>query len=370
MLLRLVPILSAALALGGCVYLIFRFRRFGLMQTFAGRHKLLSWFLAASPVGLAGLFGLINAITLAVVFGHLVLVWLLCDGADRLVTPLLKAPPEHYWAGAAALLLTSLYLAAGWFLAHHVFEVNRAFSTEKALGSRDSVRIAALSDSHIGITLDGEKFAALLNRVQEAKPDAVVIVGDFVDDDTDQADMLQACEALGELETTYGVYFVYGNHDNGYFRYRNFTPEQLRQALEENGVTVLEDQTVLLDDSFYIVGRQDRSMQDRASAEALTAELDRSKYIVMLDHQPNDYTAEVAAGADLVISGHTHGGHIFPAGQIGLAIGANDKIYGAEHRDGTDFVVTSGVSGWAIPFKTGAISEYVIIDIQPSQQQT
>lgn len=67
--------------------------------------------------------------------------------------------------------------------------------------------------------------------------------------------------------------------------------------------------------------------------------------------------------ADLVLSGHTHGGHIFPAGLIGLISGANDKVYGAEHIDNTDFVVTSGISGWAIPFKTGTISEYVVIDI-------
>jgi len=67
--------------------------------------------------------------------------------------------------------------------------------------------------------------------------------------------------------------------------------------------------------------------------------------------------------ADLVLSGHTHGRHIFPAGLIGLISGANDKVYGAEHIDNTDFVVTSGISGWAIPFKTGTISEYVVIDI-------
>ncbi|MBQ9188951.1 MAG: metallophosphoesterase, partial [Clostridia bacterium] len=86
---------------------------------------------------------------------------------------------------------------------------------------------------------------------------------------------------------------------------------------------------------------------------------------VMLDHQPNDYAAEAAAGMDLVLSGHTHGGHIFPAGQIGLWIGANDFLYGTTRIGQTDFVVTSGISGWAIPFKTGTFSEYVVIDLVP-----
>ena len=90
--------------------------------------------------------------------------------------------------------------------------------------------------------------------------------------------------------------------------------------------------------------------------------------MIMLDHQPNDYAAEEASGVDLVLSGHTHGGHIFPAGLLGVWMGANDKTYGYERRGGTDFFVTSGISGWVIPFKTGCISEYVVIDIVPNAQ--
>ena len=84
----------------------------------------------------------------------------------------------------------------------------------------------------------------------------------------------------------------------------------------------------------------------------------------MLDHQPNDYDAEAQSGADLVLSGHTHGGHMWPAGLIGLAMGSNDRVYGTETRGETTFVVTSGISGWAIPFKTGTHSEIVVIDVQ------
>ena len=95
----------------------------------------------------------------------------------------------------------------------------------------------------------------------------------------------------------------------------------------------------------------------------LAAGLDPDKVSVVLDHQPNDYDAQAAAGVDYVLSGHTHGGHIFPAGIIGLLMGANDANYGVERRGNTTFVVTSGISGWAIPFKTGAKSEFVIMDI-------
>ena len=178
--------------------------------------------------------------------------------------------------------------------------------------------------------------------------------------------MLTACEALGRLKTTYGIYSVYGNHDVGYFRYRDFTEEELQAALAENGVTLLRDESAEIGDSFTVTGRLDRSYSERETAQALTEPLDKSRYLIMLDHQPNDYGAEAAAGADLVLSGHTHGGHVFPAGLIGLLIGANERIYGTERRGNTDFLVTSGASGWAIPFKTGCISEYCVIEVSPT----
>ena len=159
------------------------------------------------------------------------------------------------------------------------------------------------------------------------------------------------------------LYYVCGNHDKGYGNYRDFSLNELYDELEKNGVVILKDESVLIDDKFYLVGRNDRSDPERAPVSELTAELDSDKYTIILDHQPNDYAAEAETSADLVLSGHTHGGHIFPAGLVGLAMGANDRVYGTEVRNDTTFVVTSGISGWAIPFKTGCISEYVIVDI-------
>jgi predicted MPP superfamily phosphohydrolase len=118
-----------------------------------------------------------------------------------------------------------------------------------------------------------------------------------------------------------------------------------------------------LNDSFYVVGRKDRSMK-RVPVEQLVAPLDPSKFAIVLDHQPNDYKAEAAAGCDLVLSGHTHGGQMIPIGPIGELIGVNDATYGLEKREETVFIVTSGIADWAIPFKSGTVSEYCIIDIE------
>lgn len=352
-------------ALGAFAFLLTRFRGFSFVKTLEAKSRLLSWAAALLLLLLLGLFWLrFNVTTLFIVLLHLMAAFLLCGLAAFLIRKLGKIAVPYDVEGAAALLITAVYLSIGWYMGHHVFETDYRFETGKDL-KRD-YRIVEIADSHFGITQNGETFTREMQRVQALKPDAVVIVGDFVDDDTDRKDMIEACKALGNLDTSFGVFFVYGNHDNGYYKYRNFDSNELRDELEKNGVTILTDESVLLDDSFYLVGRRDRSDHTRAPVADLMAGLDKTKYSIVLDHQPNDYDAEAAAGADLVLSGHTHGGHIFPAGQIGLLMGANDALNGVQRREDTTFVVTSGISGWAIPFKTGTFSEIVVIDLKKS----
>ncbi len=354
-------ILSALIA----IYVLTRVHRFSFIKALDRRFRGLGWLVSLLFVGALGLFALINVSTLMVVALHVFLAFVICDIAAWIVRRVSKKSFGKDAQSAAALLLAALYLGIGWFMAHHVFITQYSFESDKAPG--ENLRVVEIADSHLGITLDGEGFARQMERVNALSPDVVFIAGDFVDDDSDRADMIEACAALGSLKTKYGVYFVYGNHDNGYFRYRNFSSRELREELSKNGVTILEDESMLVDGRFYVTGRRDRSMPGRKSAQALTEGLDKSKYIIMLDHQPNDYANEALSGADLVLSGHTHGGHIFPAGVIGLMTGANDRRYGTETRGDTTFVVTSGISGWAIPFKTGTFSEIVVIDITRSK---
>ena len=341
------------------LYLWFRIHRFSFIKKI--RKKILSWGLALLLAALPGLFALISLMTMEIVLLHVALSFILCDLIGALAGIIIHKKPGKDLLGLIAVLLAVLYLGLGFFLAHHVFSKHYSFETEKDLGG--PLRIVEITDAHLSITLSGADFQRQMARVQEEQPDLVVIVGDFVDDDSDIQDMKDACKALGELQTTYGVYYVFGNHDNGYYRYRNFSSAALREELEKNGVTILEDEAVLIDERFYLIGRRDRSFRGRMEIGRLLEDLDPEKYQIVLDHQPNDYANEAAAGADLVLSGHTHGGHIFPAGLIGLLMKANDRVYGTEVRDKTTFVVSSGISGWAIPIKTGTHSEYVVIDL-------
>lgn len=361
----ILPILLVILIVGMLLYLVFGFRRFAFIRAIRKKSRFLAAAVAALIPLLLLLFFLMafNLTTAAVVLLHLFAIWVACDLVFVIIRRIRKKEWQHNYAGILALVLTGVLLIVAWQNFHSIRRTSYQLYTDKNLS--EPVRIAFIADSHLGVTMSGETFAREMQRINAETPDVLVIVGDFVDDDTPKEDMLVACEALGSVKTTYGIYFVFGNHDKSYYQYRDFSSQELQDALAENHVTILEDQSVSLENGLTVIGRQDRTASGRLPAPSLTADLDPTSFQLMLDHQPNDYQQEAASGADLVLSGHTHGGHIFPAGQIGLLTGANERTYGFEERGQTRFIVTSGISGWAIPFKTGCFSEYVVIDLVP-----
>lgn len=257
-----------------------------------------------------------------------------------------------------------VYLIIGWILMHGMWETDYSVSTDKNIGQ---LRIAQIADSHIGAGFNGEGFAKRLAKIQETDPDILVITGDFVDDDSMKQDMLDACEALSKFKTKYGVYYCLGNHDMGYYdsSHRGYTGDELIAELEKAGVVVLRDESVLVDDRFYVIGRLDADYgrASRLDTSELIKDLDKNKYMIVLDHQPTDYDGEAAAGVDLVLSGHTHGGQLWPLEYIQPIVSENNNVRGYERRGSTDFIVTDGISDWAVKFKTGCKSEFNIIDI-------
>ena len=351
-------------SIAGIIFLVSGFHRFSFIKKLSEKNKKLSWALSVVPVALIAVLPVlfINVWATMIILIHLFIFWLVCDLIGKLVRKLCKKEMHFNIEGCIAIVSTAVYLGIGWYLAHHVFRTEYTLTTGKKLG-QDSLRIVEIADLHAGITLSCDEFDEQCRRINDEKPDVVIVSGDFVDDDTTEEEMLSACRSLGSINARYGIYFTLGNHDKGYYSSRGFSIEDMYAEMEKNSITVLEDKAVLVNDSFYIIGRKDKSDEKRLEMDELMKDVDKSRYIIVSDHQPNDYDNEADAGADLVLSGHTHGGHIFPAGQIGLIIGANDSIYGCKTRGSTNFIVTSGISGWAIPFKTGTVSEYVVIDV-------
>ncbi len=307
----------------------------------------------------------VNAIVCII---YVAMIWGICDFSFWMIEKFANITFDHYWAGWLALVISTIALCIGWYINHNVVQTNYELTTNKNI---PNLKIAMFADVHIGTTFNADGFAKHLEKIQQQNPDIVVVVGDYVDDSTTKEDMINATKALGKLKTKHGIYFVFGNHDKGYYgsKHRGFSADDLIDELNKNNIKVLLDESVLINDAFYIIGRRDYSVFReqkglRKSASELVKNLDKNKYMIVLDHQPTEFDEKADANVDLVLCGHTHGGQLFPFNQTGKWIKANDLIYGLERRKNTDFIVTSGISDWAIKFKTGTKSEFVIINIR------
>ena len=304
--------------------------------------------------------GWINALTISI---YTTIFFLLFGLIGRIINKKFKLETTIHWQGWLAILASILYLGSGYYLCVSVVEKDYNLTTDKNI---TPIKVAMIADSHIGTTFDGDGFAEHLKTIEAQKPDILLITGDFVDDGTKKVDMEKACQALGEMKLKYGVWYAYGNHDEGYFNHRDFSADDLENSLTENGIHILADEYELIDDNFYLVGRLDKNVDgdNRKSMDDLLQTIPDDKYIIVMDHEPNDYDAEANSKTDLVVSGHTHGGQMIPIRHIGVLVGANDFTYGYTRINDTDFIVTSGISDWALKFKTGVRSEYVIINIE------
>lgn len=360
----IVLIAVCILMIGSLIYLGSRMSHFPLLGKLAAKNAFGRWLVRLIPLILFAGFAVFDFVNSVIILIHLTVFWIVADLLTMLFTKRGKEKKrtEPYVAAWIAVGACVIYFVIGYFCAHQVFRKEYTITTAKDLGTQ-KIRVALIADCHIGSTFDGEGFAKHLAEIEKMKPDVLVIVGDYVDDSSTKEDMLRAGQALGEFKAKYGVYFVYGNHDKGYYNSRSFTADELAENLRKNGVVILEDETVILTEGVCLIGRKDRSDRGRKSMAELMEGIDPKLYTIVLDHQPNDYKAEAEAGPDLVLSGHTHGGQMIPIGLIGRISGADDRSYGMEKRDSTTFLVTSGISCWALDFKTGTKSEYVIIDL-------
>lgn len=342
------------------IYTVSRFRKFYFLSKIS--NKKLSWIISLLPFIFFGIYILYDSINGILVLLYFSLFSLLFDFIFFILKKISKRDFKYYISGICAVIVTILYLSNAYYLAHNVIRTDYLIRTNKEIGT-DKFRIAQISDSHIGATMDGDDFINYMKKINKSNPDIVVVTGDFVDDDTTKDDMIKGCIGLGNLKSKYGVYYINGNHDAGYFNKRDYSYNELKDELKKNNVKILEDEYAKINDYIYIVGRIDRRYLERKKIEQLVKDIDNSKYIIDLNHQPNDYENEKNAKVDLVLSGHTHGGQLFPLGPLGVLAGFNDNYYGFQKRGDTSFIVNSGLGDWAIKFKTGTVSEYGIIDI-------
>ena len=265
------------------------------------------------------------------------------------------------YTGLMALVIVAVAIGLGIYNMKNVVETDYTLSSDKI----SHLKILQISDLHMGTIVHQQELARYVKHMNALHPDLVVLTGDIFDESTSLADMKAACKDLGSLSQTKGIYFIYGNHDtNTYTKTPHYSQEIMKEEIEKNGITILADETKTMG-SLTIVGRKDRGFaneNNRKSIKDLLQGVPQSNYILVLDHQPVEYKDNANAGVDLQLSGHTHGGQIWPTGQLNELITGGLR-YGEKSINDFHIITSSGIAGWGYPIKIGAVSEYVLITI-------
>ncbi|MDR1258961.1 MAG: metallophosphoesterase [Tannerellaceae bacterium] len=258
------------------------------------------------------------------------------------------------WTGILALMsLIALCLTCGYFNYLNKKKVELSITVDKKAGPLNALKIVAISDLHLGYGIGKKEFESWLPLINNENPDVVLIAGDLVDSNIHPLFEQNFAESVSKLRAKYGVYAVLGNHE--YIG----NAEKSAQFLRSAGITLLRDSVVLVDDSFYIAGRDDRSNRNRLSVEELISAADRSKPVIMMDHQPVNLEAAEQNHIDLQLSGHTHKGQIWPFSWVVNSL--FEHAYGYLKKGDSHIYVTSGLGIWGGKFRIGSRSEYVVI---------
>lgn len=274
-----------------------------------------------------------------------------------------------YCSGILPILGTFLILCYGYLNMQYVLQTEYTVVTEKEIREA-GYDVVFLSDLHYGTTMKKEKLQTYCERIEQNQPDLIVLGGDIVDERTTLHEMQEAFQTLGQMDSTYGIYYVYGNHDKArYSRDSGFTEKQLEEAIENSGIRILEDETCEVNQELVIAGRRDRSDSgmngtERKASESLVKSVPSGAYRILADHQPRSFAENEAAGFDLMLSGHTHAGQMWPVGLFTTLFDKDTLNYGYKQEGTMDIIVSSGIAGWGYPVRTGKHCEYVLVHIQ------
>ncbi|MEV4995008.1 metallophosphoesterase [Streptomyces niveus] len=260
-------------------------------------------------------------------------------------------------AAAAAALATVGYGTANVLSGPSVKRVTVPLA--KLPRAAHGYRIAVVSDIHLGPLLGKAHAQRIVDTINSTNPDLIAVVGDLVDGTV--ADLGPAAEPLAGLKARHGSYFVTGNHE--YFGDAGEWVDHVREL----GLHPLENARVEID-GFDLVGVNDIAGEEEGEGPDFAKALggrDTARASVLMAHQPVVIHDAVKHGIDLQLSGHTHGGQMWPVNYI--AQGANPTLAGLEQYGDTALYVTRGAGAWGPPVRVGAPSDITVVQLASRQ---
>jgi len=265
------------------------------------------------------------------------------------------------WSFIIIVLSSSLLIIGGFINA--LIPVIREYNItiNKPAGSVKTLRIAAVSDIHLGSIIRKRSLKKMSGIIKDLKPDIVLLLGDIVDGEIGpvlRGDLLQYFTWPACID---GLYAITGNHE--FIGGANRTIPYI----ESKGIRVLKDEIVTLDGGIQLIGRIDRDSfrfyrKERMTLGELMQKVDTTKPVILLDHQPFHLDETAKYGIDLQLSGHTHNGQMWPLNYVTKMI--YELSYGYLKKGKTNFIVSSGYGLWGPRVRSGSRSEVLLINIK------
>lgn len=255
-----------------------------------------------------------------------------------------------------ALVLNFLLVLYGSSNADNIIIKNITLTLSKKESTVDSLSVVFFSDSHLSTINDGNLKKKLVSKVNELKPDLILLGGDIVDDLSRNLRYQKIDVHLKKLSAKYGVYTCNGNHE------WIVGVEDANEFLKSSNVIVLRDTIISIENILLLAAREDRSISRYTDLhrKPLKQILNYSKEnlpIILLDHQPINLSEAAENKIDLQLSGHTHNGQFFPGNLITNLI--YEISWGLKKKNDTQYYVSSGVGGWGPPVKILSDAEII-----------
>ncbi|EOS59341.1 hypothetical protein C815_02241 [Firmicutes bacterium M10-2] len=269
--------------------------------------------------------------------------------------------PVKLWMILLCVFGSFCYTTYGYFHFQNRIEMNYSIKTDKEV---PDTRILFISDLHYPNGLTKSSLDSLVKKLNETHSNIVLIGGDLTDEQTTKKDMEQCIQSLKPLTENSKVFYIYGNHDlQPKIKNKKFTKDEFEEQLQNANITVLNDQSVVCD-NINIIGRSDYALKNRLDVTDLLKDVDPDRFTVLVDHQPIETKQLLDSGKiDLMISGHTHNGQLYPFGYLLDLYWKCDLRYGINDLGSMTAITSSGVNAWGFPARTMGTSEYVVIDV-------
>jgi len=259
------------------------------------------------------------------------------------------------WTALLAVILSLVALAQG--LRPPVLR-EYAVTVPELPARHDGLKLVMLSDLHLGVIISKDWMAHVVRRVNELEPDIITVVGDLVDSDVDRMEPFIA--VLKELQAPLGVYAVTGNHEY----YAGL--KQSVELMEQSGFVVLRDEAVEAVPGLTIAGvddltaREQFGQEDNAVRETLEGLGDGA--VIFLSHSPLQYETAAELGADVMLSGHTHNGQIWPFNY--LVRTRYPLVKGQHEVGGMTLLISRGAGTWGPRMRLWRPSEILVITLR------